>query len=312
MDPFTLTVLIIFASALIAGFLKSTLKDRCMKDFHKFPVVAKLKNGKAVWGDFFIESTGFYLNYKSPYINKDHLETGFILYKAEYPTLQGLFRLVEDLSEEDKKRRNAKSLVFEQGWIFSLRKSFRNFFAAVKDALTDTFSLFLGKFALKSAVVSQNQAYVQRMGEGVFEYVGNSYDPVLEKLIGSRVIVELSVRGQWKEYEGLLRNYTKDFIEVLSMKLPLEVHSLMYSSELEIFGISLEYFDGFLTLKNDRLSEVTLAVDTLERIKLEPGQVKKLETSGLPVSISVELEEVFDAVLPRTDAVVRHTTPGGD
>ena len=310
MDPFTITIIIIFSSTFVAGYLKSTLKDRCMKDFQRFPVIASMKNGKTIWGKFLLESTGFFLQYDSPHCNIDHEETGFIIYKPEYQTLSGIFRLVSDLSQEDRKRRGVKSLVFKQGWLFSIRKCIRNFFAAVRDAITDTFSLFLGKFAMRSSIISQNQVYMKKVGEGVFDYVGNSYDPVLERLVGSWVVVEIFRGGKWFEYLGILRNYTKDFVEVISIRIPLEIDFNIYGDRMESFGFSFEYSGGLLRARNERSEEISVSFDDSEKVCLESGKDLQLSFDERPRKGTIVINEELDAILPRSEAIVRHTMPG--
>jgi len=123
LDPFLLTVLIIFLTTLIVSYLRSIMSDRCLKDFEKYPVIVVLKNGKSIWGRIFIKSSGFLLRYDEPYNNVSHIEYGFIVYKNEYPTIFSIVRLLNILPEKElKKREKRKKFVILRPLIWVRKK----------------------------------------------------------------------------------------------------------------------------------------------------------------------------------------------
>ena len=45
------------------------------------------KDGKRVWGNLAVEASGLELVYSEDYLDKDHIETSYILFKEEYNSL---------------------------------------------------------------------------------------------------------------------------------------------------------------------------------------------------------------------------------
>lgn len=308
MDTLAITVIVIFSATLIVSYFKSTAKDRCLKDFRSFSTLVILKNRETFWGSMYLESSGIVLEYPEPYDNITHSEKGYILYRAEFPTLHGLFRIIDQLSPDELRHRERTSLVFKRSWIVSVRRIFRNFFAAVRDAIADTFSLFVGRIAPKSAVVAGNQRYVKSVGESFIDYVGNSYDSILERLTGKRVIVEVSRDGRWAEYEGTMRNYTKDFIEIISAHMPVSYSVKCRKGMTEAFGIAFVRNNGSVTITNHRTAPISLSVAGGEPFMLngdETEQVSNLEEEAV---FDVTFATEVDAIFPRSEAIVRHPT----
>jgi hypothetical protein len=47
--------------------------------------------------------------------------------------------------------------------------------------------------------------------------VGTSYEPLLEKRIGRKVVLELIKSDKVIEYPGVLKDYTSEFIEIMDV-----------------------------------------------------------------------------------------------
>lgn len=308
MSALTITIIVIFVSSLLVGYFKSTLRDRCLKDLEKYKIIVALRNDRGVWGKLHLESTGFLLKYDEPNENSDHIETGYIMYRQEYSTVMGFFRVVDDLDEQEIKRRKYTTLAFKRGWLMKTRTAIRNFFAAVRDAIVDTYSLFLGKISPKSSVIASNQKYMKAMGQSFVDYVGNSYDPVLDKLIGKKIVFEYSNNGIWKEYVGILKNYTKDFIEILDTTFPFVINVNMEQNRCERLRVSISRDKGILTISNKRSYTIGIKTAETEFCFIETGQQLELKANGNEVSLLIKLMEPVDVVFPRSDALIRHTT----
>ena len=312
MDPFVLTIIIIFVVTLIVSYLKSILRDRCLKDFDKFPVIVLLKNGKSIWGRMRLKSSGFILTYDQPYDNISHLEYGFIIYRNEFSTIFSIVRLISDLSESEKRLREIRKKVEVFKAILWLRKKARNFFAAVRDAFVDTFSMFLGKYGAKSSLISQNQRYVKSLGTTVIDYIGNSYDPILEGLIGKRVVYEVFESETWKEYTGVLKNYSKDFLEILETKISIKLALKLRENQRKAsyFNVEILKDENQITVLNKRNNSIKLILENGD-VMVDPDQQIELDQdSSDSVKLMIELSEKVDVVLPRSSAVVRHLAEG--
>ncbi|TYC03060.1 MAG: hypothetical protein FXF54_01000 [Kosmotoga sp.] len=309
MDPFVLTIIIIFATGITMSVLRTTVKDTCLKDFRKDCSIVLMKNGKPVFGKVELKSSGLILHYHEPYRSRDHYESSFIIYKNEFAAIKNVIRIISDLDETEIKRRNIRSLLIKRSFFSGIRRSLRNVFALLRDSLVDTFRLFVGRTSPKSSVLSSGGTYINRVGESFVDYVGNAYDPILEKFIGREIVVEISENGHWKEFTGILRNYSKDFLEVLSIKMPVTLELPADKSVLKKFKIDVSVIkDDKGILCNKRKNSLKIDIDGLSEI-VEPNKSVEVEKFPDVKSVLLTINEEMDAIFPRSDAIVRHNIP---
>ncbi len=67
------------------------------------------------------------------------------------------------------------------------------------------------------AVLSSQDKYVSQMKQELMGSVGTSIEPLLERYIGRRVVLELIKGDKITEYCGVLKEYTVEFIEVMDV-----------------------------------------------------------------------------------------------
>jgi hypothetical protein len=309
MDPFVLTIIIIFATGITISVLRTTVKDPCLKDFRKDSSIILTKNEKPVFGKLELKSSGLILHYHEPYQSADHYESSFIIYKSEFAAIKNVIRIVNDLDETESRRRNMRSLLIKKSFFSTIRRFLRNVFALLRDSLVDTFRLFVGRTSPKSSVLSSGGTYINKVGESFVDYVGNAYDPILEKLIGRKIVVEISENGQWREFTGILRNYSKDFLEVLSIEMPVNLELPLVKSVLEKFKISVDFLENNRSIiKNKRNS--SLKIDLNGSIEVvESGKSFEIKNLSSVKTISLVIKEEMDVIFPRSDAIVRHNIP---
>ncbi|MFH0762998.1 MAG: hypothetical protein V1925_03820 [Candidatus Omnitrophota bacterium] len=223
MDSLTVTVLFIILSTVIGAFAKGRMRDRCLLNFSDVLVNIELKNGKVIWGILRIEATGLELKYKEPYLDKDdnHIETSFILYKNEYPNIQCIVRFLENLDDKGKKKR-ARFLnsIYQQKGLRTIKRKIRNFFATVKDSVMEVVNLLIGRAKQMSGMgraLSGQDKYVSQMQAGVFSSLNTSFEPLLEKHMGKKVVLQLFRGEKIIEYSGILRGYTAEFLELMDV-----------------------------------------------------------------------------------------------
>ena len=99
------TLGIIFLVALFGSFVRSSVTDRCLKDFDEFQITVEKKNGRIIWGILHLESTGMELEYTSNVADTAHIETSYLLYKDEYKDLQAIYRYADELTPSGVRRR---------------------------------------------------------------------------------------------------------------------------------------------------------------------------------------------------------------
>ncbi len=308
MDTFAITIAVIFVATLIVSYLKATSKDACLKLFKNNIVVVKLKNGEAIWGRFFLESTGFLLAYEKPHDNVTHFETGFFIYKSEYPTVFGIFRPISLMNEIELRERENFMKMYKKGFFVWLRDKARNFFSAVRDAIVQSFNLFLGKYLVpKSSIIASNKKYISNVGQTAVEFVGNAYDPLLEKNIGKKVVYEINIEDNWKEFVGILMGYTKDFLIIFNTKFPLDVNLKIkgYEAEEEHFNVRFSRDDSKLEICNKRKDSIEIILSEGTH-KINGGERKVIEIPE-DAEFRMVLQETFDVVFPRSVCIVRHT-----
>ena len=67
------------------------------------------------------------------------------------------------------------------------------------------------------AVLGSQDKYVSRMKQELMGSVGTSFEPLLEKYIGHKVVLELIKSDKVFEYCGVLNDYTAEFIEIMDV-----------------------------------------------------------------------------------------------
>lgn len=78
------------------------------------------------------------------------------------------------------------------------------------------------KAAPAGAVLTSQEKYVSQMKQELMGSVGTSFEPLLERYIGRRVVVELVKGDKIFEYPGVLKEYTAEFIEIMDVDCRLK------------------------------------------------------------------------------------------
>jgi small nuclear ribonucleoprotein (snRNP)-like protein len=222
LDATTITIIFIVLSALLAVVLRKIKKDKCLKDFRDDTVTLELLNGQQYKGELKIKSSGLKFDYPELIKDQQNLEfLSFLLYKNEYPDIQAVVRYHKDLTEEGKKLREEDfSKTFHPSRWRKLKRAILNFLKIIKDAVIEIFNMItshLSKTTPVGAAISSNDSQVNKMKNEVYGLVETSYEPLLEDYIGERVILELKRGSEWLKYNGVLKDYTAEFIELIDV-----------------------------------------------------------------------------------------------
>ena len=223
MDSLTITIIFIILSTVFGAFIKGRMRDKCLLSFEGDLVNIELKDGKTIRGILRLEATGLELKYKEPDldINDSLAKTSFILYKNEYVNIQCITRFLVDLNEKDKKKR-ARFLkrIYNQKGLSRIKNKIRNFFATVKDSIMEVVNLLIGKAKQVTPlgrVLSSQDKYVSKIQTEAFSSLNTSFEPLFEKHMGKKVILQLSKQGKIIEYSGILKGYTAQFLEFFDL-----------------------------------------------------------------------------------------------
>ncbi len=221
--PYTaITIIFIILATGVGAFIRRRSRDKCLKDFAKNMVTLEETSGKKIWGKLRVENTGLEFVYKTKHEDQQgHLETSYILYKYEYPNIAVLVRYLDELSERNKKERQKKlKRTYHPTLLRRLKRKTANIFKTIRDSVMEVVNLLISqakKATPAGAVLSSQDKYVSQMKQELMGSMGASYEPLLERYIGNRVVLELIKGDKIFEYCGVLKEYTADFIEVMDV-----------------------------------------------------------------------------------------------
>ncbi|UCF42809.1 MAG: hypothetical protein JSV99_09500 [Planctomycetota bacterium] len=221
-DALTITIIFIVLAALVGAFVRRLRRDKCLTDFSKNMVMLEETNGKTSWGKLRVENTGLELIYPERHQDQDgHEEASYILYKFEYPNIQALVRYHDQLSEAHKKARQKElKRTYHPGLLRRLRRRILNVFKTVRDSVIEVLNIAMTaakKASPAAGVLTGQDKYVSQMKQELMGSVGTSYEPLLERYIGIKVVLELIRGDKVFEYCGVLKEYTADFVEIMDV-----------------------------------------------------------------------------------------------
>ena len=229
-DTFTITIIFLVAGALVASFMKGRIRDKCLVSFSGDIATTDLTTGRKIWGRLVVENTGLEFVYPSLHEHKDgYKEASYILYKFEYPMIQALIRYHDELDEKCKKDREQElRKVYHPTFLRRIRRKILNVFKTMRDTVMDLLNIVISQEKKNTPVGSllkSQDKYVSQMKNEMVGFVGTAYEPILEKHIGSKVILEFHKGDKIWAFEGILKDYTSEFIELLDVDYKLNEDS---------------------------------------------------------------------------------------
>ena len=239
-DTFALTIIFIALVTIVTAFVKGRSKDKCMTDFSGNLITLEDITGKTIWGKLRVENTGLELVYLKKHKDKDgHDETSYILYKNEYPSIQALIRYHDELDEQSRKEREKElKRIHHPAAVRRLKRKIRNFFNTVRDSIMEVVNLFIGqakRTAPGGRVLTSQDKYVSQLKQELLSSSGVAFEPLLEKHIGKRVVLELNKKDKILEYPGVLKDYTAEFIEIMDADYKTEETQPLRKADLVVF-----------------------------------------------------------------------------
>jgi hypothetical protein len=221
--PYTaITIIFIALASVIGAFVRRVSRDKCLKDFSRNMVTLQETSGKIVWGNLRVENTGLEFVYLEKHRDKDgHDEASYILYKHEYPNIAALIRFHDELSERNKKEREKElKRTYHPTFLRRMKRRIKNIFKTVRDSVMEVVSLLMShakKATPAGAVLSSQDKYVSKMQQELVSTVGTSYEPLLERYIGHKVVIDMIKGDKMLEYCGVLKEYTAEFVEIMDV-----------------------------------------------------------------------------------------------
>jgi len=226
-------------AAAVAAFVRRRSRDKCLRDFEQNMVTLQEISGKIVWGTLRVENTG--LEFIYPDKHKDdqgHDETSYILYKYEYPNIGAVIRFHDELSERNKKEREKElKRTYHPGTWRRLKRRMLNVLRTVRDSVVEIVNMLISqakKATPAGKMLTSQDKYVSQMKQELMGSVGASYEPLLERYIGHKVVLELIKGDKIFEYCGVLKEYTAEFVEIMDVDYKLKEDQAVRKADLVV------------------------------------------------------------------------------
>ncbi|MHC4509423.1 MAG: hypothetical protein ACYTAO_10775 [Planctomycetota bacterium] len=234
-----ITIIFIICAAGVAAFVRKRSRDKCLRDFERNMVTLEAKSGKTIWGALRVENTG--LEFVYPDKHKDeqgHDETSYILYKYEYPNIEAVIRFHDELSEENKKKRELElKRTYHPGPWRKTKRRMLNVLRTIRDSVVEIVNLLISqakKATPAGKVLTSQDKYVTQMKQGLMDSAGTSFEPLLERYIGHKVVLEMIKGEKIFEYCGVLKEYTAEFIEIMDVNYAVEEETPARKADLVV------------------------------------------------------------------------------
>ena len=222
-----ITIVFIILAAGLGAFIRKRSRDKCLRDFEHNMVTLEDTAGKTIWGKLRVENTGLEFMYPQKQKDKDgHEEASYILYKYEYPNIGAVVRFHDDLSERNKELREKElKRTYHPGFWRRLKRKILNVFRTVRDSVVEIVNLLISqakKATPAGKVLTSQDKYVSQMKQELMGSVGTSFEPLLERYIGHKVVLEMIKGDKILEYCGVLKEYTAEFIEIMNVNYKIK------------------------------------------------------------------------------------------
>jgi hypothetical protein len=234
-----ITILFIVFAAGVGAFVRKRSRDKCLRDFEKNMVTLEDKSGKTIWGKLRVENTG--LEFVYPDKHKDeqgHDEASYILYKYEYPNIEAVIRFHDDLSEQNKTAREKElKRTYHPGPWRRLKRRILNVFRTVRDSFVEIVNLLISqakKATPAGKVLTSQDKYVSQMKQELVGATGTSFEPLLERYIGNKVVLEMIKGEKILEYCGVLKEYTAEFVEIMDVDYAVKEDQQIRKADLVV------------------------------------------------------------------------------
>ena len=314
-------MVIILVGVMVGGYLNGQRKDRGLAAFEGYEVTLERLDGQLIWGKMSLETTGIELQYAADVQDEQHIETSYVLYKDEFPQIQAIYRYYDEMNPEQWERREREmERAFHPGFWQRLRRRGRNFMSLASESLSQAIGIVVGQVRPRAGryITDASASYLGDLGKNIVGYVGTKYDPLLERYVGTQVVVEVTEGDTVYEHVGILKDYTADFMVILDVHYPNQSAFRLRGQQASLENRSLRLVrDGdSLTVRNagedslflqslaagDQVQPINAVVDKDDEVVLHlPAGVANAD-----IELGVKVIRHLDWILPRSHALIRH------
>jgi len=297
---FYITLIFVFGAALISFVIQRWALDRCLKHFAKFRVSIEQEGEDPVWGELNVYPGGIEIIYsESRADDSGHTETSYIVFEEQMEKVLAIERYHEELDEEDKKLRlkDVNSLK-SRSFFKKLARGLRNLSNAFKDAISQSMGLVVAQTRGKasSSLAKSQDAGIKKIGDEALGAVSNRFEPILERYIGCKVIVEAKNGDETSRHEGILKEYSSNWIELLECTEKHETYFLISDSERLRLNRDIDFFLKWTPeRKKGRRKFKSLFDCRIQNFGDKPIRICRLEKGDYEHQLDIE-------ILPGNDA----------
>ena len=217
--PFAFSMVLVTCLTIFSTIMATIRKDKLLKSLAGQLITIELKEDKGRHrGRLRVESEG--LEVVSEKANEGNEKVSYLLRNAEFENIHALVRYHDFLTDREKERRDAEvDRVYHPSIGMRLRRKLRNIVNEMKRVATEAFNLAFSRVKDRFTPKGTEREYGTEIGEAGQEAITYAteaaYDSLIDKLIGTKVVVRLA--GKDQEYVGVLKDYTNKFIELLDV-----------------------------------------------------------------------------------------------
>ena len=252
-----------------------------------------------------------------------------MIFGAQFGEVQAIRRYHDELlPSSEQARMQDLQRSYHPNLLRRALRGIRNFLNTFRDAFNQSIGVILlqAKKSANSKVLQSQDKQLSAIGTTVLGAAANAYEPILERYIGRKVVVEERCGDRWVEHVGVLKEYTAAWIELLDCR---EHHEDRFDLGARDRLSENQSLDFAVTQRDDGSAELTITCRAAEPLRLErvelgeqrtelglelgPEQSHHLTLSELDAEgagptpiLVVSASRPVDLCLPRAHAVLRH------
>jgi hypothetical protein len=142
------------------------------------------------------------------------------------------------LSDQNKQAREKElKRTYHPGFWRRLKRRILNIFRTIRDSIVEIVNLLISqakKATPAGKVLSSQDKYVSQMKQELMASAGTSFEPLLERYIGHKVVLEMIKGDKIFEYCGVLKEYTAEFIEIMDVNYAADLSQPTRTADLVI------------------------------------------------------------------------------
>ena len=312
------TIGLVFFATLLGAYLRAQRRDPCLSSFVDFAVTVACAEDKVIWGKMELASTGIELRYTDTVRDDNHVESSYILYTQEFSQIHAIYRYIDELDEQNRKRRRKdlqRSL--HPRLLRRILRHIRNFISLASESLSEVIGLIIGGLRKPAGryITEQSEVRLRELGTTFIGSVGSGYDPLLERFIGQKMVFEIMEDDEVHEHVGIFKQYSPDFFEILDIQFP-QKQTMTVEREQAVVAeqIKVSFSHDRLVVANRSVQMVLLKSMTVDG-KEEPINAMidadehiylDIDAGGENVTLTFRILREVDIIVPRTRCVVRH------